>query len=106
MQYIIVYMDDLICANQWGTAQQQRILDLTICALKDIFPSLPGEIKYSTSLKKGLAGDWGWKKNKKILGWVVNTNKVTLWLSTKRKTELHYLPNIPHTRRHMAVKSL
>ena len=80
MQYINIYMDDLICTNQEGASQQHRILDLTLCTLKKISPSVPGEIKDSTSLKKGLARDWVWKTTKEILGWVVDTNKVTLWL--------------------------
>ena len=106
MQCINVYMDDLICANQVGAAQQQRILDLTLCTLKKIFYSVPGEIKGLTSINKGLARDWGWKTTKKIIGWVVNTNKVTLLLSPNHKTELLYLPNIPPSCRRMAVKSL
>ena len=106
MHYINIYMDNLICANQGGAAQQHRILDLTLCTIKKIFPSVPGEIKYLTSLKKGLARNWGWKTTKEILVWVVDTNKVTLWLSMKHKTELLYLHSTPPSRRRMAVKSL
>ena len=106
MQYINIYMDNLICANQGGASQQHRILVLTLCTLKKIFPSVPGEIKDSTSLKKRLARDWGWKTTKEVLVRVVDTNTVTLWLSMKHKTEILYLPNIPPSRRRMAVKSL
>ena len=95
MQYIITYMENLICANQGSAAQQHRVLDLTLCALKEIFPSVPEEIKDLASLKKGLAVDGERKTTKEILGWVVDTNKVTLWLSTKHKIELLYLPNPP-----------
>ena len=68
MQYINVHMDDLICDNPGGAAQQKRILDLTLCALKNMSPSVTEEIKDSASLKKGLARDWGWKTTKEILG--------------------------------------
>ena len=80
MQYINIYMDDLICANQGGASQQHSILDLTLCTIKKIFPSVRGEIKDLKSFKKGLDRNRGWKTTKEILGWVVDTNKVTLWL--------------------------
>ena len=73
-------MDNLICANQGGAAQQHRVLDLTICAFNEIFPFVPGEIKDLAILPKGLDGDWEWKTIKDILGWVVDTNKGTIWL--------------------------
>ena len=79
---------------------------MTIFALKKIFPYVPGEIKDFASLKKGLVGYWEWKTTKEILGWVDDKNKVALWMSTKHKIELLYLPNIPHTLRRMAVKLL
>ena len=99
-------MDNLIWASPGGTAQQQRVLELTLCALKEILPSITGEIKDSASLKKGLAGYWEWKKTKEILGWVVDKKKGTLWLSTKLKAYLLSLLNAPHTRQLMAVKFL
>ena len=58
MQYINVYMDNLIFTNQGGAAQQHMVLYLTLCTLKEIFPSVPGEIKDLASPKKGLAGYW------------------------------------------------
>ena len=57
LHYIDVYMDDMLCTDQGGTAQQQRFLDLTLKSLKEISPSVPGEIKDSASLNKDLAGN-------------------------------------------------
>ena len=57
LQYIDVYMDDLFCSTQGGAAQKPRVLELTLYILKEIPPSVPGEIKDSEILKKGLAGD-------------------------------------------------
>ena len=52
LQYIDVYMEDLLCDNQGYAAQQQRVSDMIIRSLKDILPSVLGEIKESASLKK------------------------------------------------------
>ena len=38
LQYVYIYMDDLICAAQMDAAQQQRSSELTFRSLKDIFP--------------------------------------------------------------------
>ena len=57
LQYIDVYMEDLLCASQENPTQQQRVSEITIRALKEIFPSLLSEVKDSASLKKALAGD-------------------------------------------------
>ena len=40
-----MYMDNLLCAAQGDPAQKQRVSNLTIPALKEIFPSLPDKVK-------------------------------------------------------------
>ena len=45
IQYIDVYMDDLDFATKGDVDQQQRAYKLTLRALKEIFPSLPSEVK-------------------------------------------------------------
>ena len=57
LQHIDVYMDDLLCATQGDTAQQKRVSELTLCALKEIFYSVPGETKESASLDKIMSRD-------------------------------------------------
>ena len=56
LQYVDVYMDDLLCAAQGDPDQQQSLSKLTICALKEIFPSLLDEVKDSASRKGGWSG--------------------------------------------------
>ena len=57
LQYVDVCMDDLNCDTQGDVRQHQRVSELTIRALKEIFPSLLAEVKYLVSLKKSLQGD-------------------------------------------------
>ena len=99
-------MDDLLSATQEDRTQQQRVSELTLRAIKEIFPSLPNNPKDSVSLKKALQGDGDWKTTKEILGWMVNTEDGTLQLSPKRKAELKTLINVPPTQRQMSTKKL
>ena len=71
-------MDDLLSATQGDMKQQQRVSELTLRALKENFPSLPAEVKYSVSLKKAMQGDGDWATTKEVLGWVVHTAAGTL----------------------------
>ena len=64
IQCVDIYMDDLNCATQGDVGKQQRTSELTIQALKEIFPSLPSEVKDSVSLKKALQGDGDWAQVK------------------------------------------
>ena len=34
LQYVDVYMDNILCSSQGYPTQQQRVLDITICYLK------------------------------------------------------------------------
>ena len=54
IQYVDVYMYDLHCANQGDVGQHQRASKLTIRDLKEIFPSLPYEVKNLVSLGRAL----------------------------------------------------
>ena len=84
-------MDDLLCAAQGDPDQQQSLSKLTICALKEIFPSLLDEEKDSASLKKGLVGEGDWVMVKEVLGWIIETHWVTLALYSKQQIELCFL---------------
>ena len=95
------YMDELLCAAKGDPAQQQRVSELTICALKYIFPSLPDEVKDSVILKKALAGYGDWARVKEILGWLINTHRGTLSLSSKQRLNILSLLEIPTTQRHI-----
>ena len=49
LQYADVYVDDLNCATQGDVGSHQGASELTIRALKEIFPSLLSAVKYSVS---------------------------------------------------------
>ena len=53
-------MDDLNFLTQGSPDQQRRVTDMVLQGIKDIFPSVPSEMKDSISLKKdrGGYGDW------------------------------------------------
>ena len=93
-------------ATQGDRAQQARVTELTLRALKEIVPSLPAEVKDSVSLKKALQGDGDWATIKEILGWILDTGTGTLRLSKKRMTELLELLDILPTQRRMSTKNL
>ena len=98
-------MDDLMSATQGYRTQQQRVSELTLRALKEIFPSLPMEAKDSVSIKKALQGDGDWMTTKEIMGWMVDTEEGTLRLPPKRKAELRTLIGIPPSQRRISTKS-
>ena len=81
-------------------------MELKIRSLKEIFPSAPGDIKDSATLKKALASDVDWRTTKEILVWVVDTDKGTLLLSLKPKARLISLLDTHPTHCRVAVKSL
>ena len=52
LQATDVYMDDLNCLAQGSPDQQHRVTKMVLQGIKDIFPSLPSELKDSVILKK------------------------------------------------------
>ena len=101
-------MDDLLCAAQVEPTQQQRVSELAICSLKEIFPSLLGDVKDSVSLKKMFSGDGDgyWSTIKEILGWVIGTHRSTLVLSSKQHLQIISLLVIPDSHRRISAKNL
>ena len=97
LQYVDVYIDDLLCFAQGDPTQQQWVSEITIRSLKEIFPSFPDEVKGSDILEKALAGDEDWDMVKDILGWVIHTHRGILDLSSKQRLEILYLLEIPPT---------
>ena len=86
--------------------KQQRASELTLRDLKENFPSLPYEVKYSVSLKKALQGDGDWAHIKEILGWLINMQDGNLRLPPKRLAEFRILLAIPPSQRRMSTKKL
>ena len=67
LQYVDVYMNDLNCATQGDVGQHQQASELTIWDLKEIFPSLPTEVKYLVSLKNHCRTTAAGPRSKKYL---------------------------------------
>ena len=68
LQYIDVYRDYLNLSTQGDIEQHQQAYELTLRALKEMFPYLPSEVKDSISSKKALRGDGDCAQIKEILG--------------------------------------
>ena len=60
----------------------------------------------SASLKKALARDEYWETIKEILGWMIDTNRGNLALSSKKRPDLISLLDIPNSQRHKYSKKL
>ena len=90
-------MDDILCAAQRDPTQKHRFSDITIRALKDIFPLFPDKMKGSAILKKVLAGDGYWYMVKDTLLWFIHTHRGTLALSSKLRIDLLSILSIPPT---------
>ena len=77
-------MDDLNCLVQGSPDQQHRATKMVLKGIMDIFPSLPFELKDSVSLDKAKKGDGNWSVEKEILGWILNSEKGTFQLPSRR----------------------
>ena len=80
LTHIDCYMDDVISVVQGGPDRQHRVFDDTVCAIKWLFPSLPGELKDSVSVQKLVAGEGDWTCVKEVLGWILDTEAGTFTL--------------------------
>ena len=83
LKKVEVYMDDFMEMTQGDPDQQERVTELLLQAIKEIFPSVPKETKDFISLKKALQGDVSWLPVKDILEWILNTKKGPLQLTEK-----------------------
>ena len=63
-------------------------------------------MKGSASLEKALAGDRDWDMVKDIPGWVIDTHRGTISLSSKQRLEILSLLAIHLTQRHISAKKL
>ena len=106
LNHIDWYMDEVISAVQGGTYRQYRVFDGTVCALKQLFPSLPGELKDSARVKNILAGEGDWTCVKEVLGCTLDTKTGTVNLPDKKLEELLTLVDIPDTQCRMGRKDL
>ena len=98
-------MDDLNCISKVSPDQQRRVTEMVLQGIKDIFPSLPSKLKYSVSLKKDQKGDGNWEDEKEILGWILNSEKVTFQLPPCCLKELKSLLTISPSQRRLPVSN-
>ena len=97
LQAMDVYMNDLNCLAQGIPDQQRRVTDMVLQGIKDIFPSLPANIKDSISLKNTQEGDGYWAVQKEILGWILNSEAGKFQLPSLRIKEFKALLDISPT---------
>ena len=67
---------------------------------------LPGDLKYSVSVKNLLAGERGWTFVKEVLGLILDTEAGTVTLPERNIKELLTVVDIPVTQRRMGWKYL
>ena len=68
-------MYNINCISQGDDNKQHRVIELEIKELKEIYPSLPSELKYSVSLKKAEVGDRDGYHAKDTLWWIIDTEE-------------------------------
>ena len=79
---------------------------MVLQGIKDIFSSLPHELKESVSLKKVRKDDGDWAAEKEILGWILNSEKETFQLSSRRLKYLKSLLVISPSQRRLPVSNI
>ena len=99
-------MDDVISLVQVEPDHQHRVFDGTFRSLKWIFLPLPGELKYSVSVKNLPAGEGDWTCVKEVLGWIPYMEAGTVTLSERILEEILALVDVPTTQRKMGQKDL
>ena len=109
LQYIDVYMDDFLGAVQGSYEARQGVRRVLMHVIDDVFrPLHPGDIdarKEPISVKKLRQGDAAWSTQKEILGWLIDTESMTLRLTKRRHTRLHNIlsQDVPRTRKRLPV---
>ena len=99
-------MDDINYLTQGNQPQQHRLIEIVLQEIKNMYPTVKGELKDSISLKKASTGDGDWSASEEILGWIINTSTGTISLSPKRITDLNQLLDPPSSQRRMSRKKL
>jgi len=87
----------------------QRVRRILLHAIDDVFrplePSDPPERREPVSMKKMLEGDCSWGTIKLILGWIIDTNTLTIRLPPHRIQRLaEILASVPRSQHRTSVK--
>ena len=104
-----VYVDDLIAVAQGPPARLNAIRRSLLHAIDDVFRPLSSadniHRKEPISIKKLLKGDAAWTTTKTILGWLIDTQTMTLQLPPRRQLRLdEILQHLPRHKRSIPIK--
>jgi hypothetical protein len=104
-----VFVDDFIAAAQGNAARLSRVRRILLTAIDQVFRPLDAadspHRREPASVKKLLQGDASWDTCKTILGWILDTEQMTLSLPPRRLTRLAaLLVSIPPTQKRTTMK--
>jgi hypothetical protein len=104
-----VFVDDFIGMGQGNRKQLTNLRRILLHTLDEVFRPLAGDDspsrKEPASVKKLLQGDACWSTRKVILGWIIDTLKMTIELPAHRMERLtELLASIPRTQKRVAVQ--
>ena len=109
LQYVDVYIDDFIAAAQGHKQTRNNARRVLLHAIDDVFRPLAehdhSSRKEPISVKKLQLGDAAWSTEKEVLGWLLNTESMTLRMTKHRHRRLHQLlhTDLPRTRKRITV---
>ena len=110
LQYVDVYMDDFLGAAQGNKAARNNVRRTTMHAIDDMFRptdhlDAPTR-KQPISVKKLSQGDASWSTQKEVLGWLIDTEAMTLQLTPRRQKRLYELlyKDLPKARKRITVQ--
>ena len=95
LAYVDIYVDDFIGAAQGRRKHLLNVRRTLFHTIDSVFRPLvatdPPSRKAPISVKKLLAGDAAWSTSKEVLGWLLNTQHMTLRLTPRRTARLTQL---------------
>ena len=109
LSYTDVFVDDFVGAAQQVTNNLQRVRRILLHAIDDVLrplePSDPPQRREPVSIKKLRAGDCSWGTIKLVLGWIIDTENLTIRLPPHRIDRLaEILDSIPRSQHRTSLK--
>ena len=110
LEYIDVYMDDFLGLAQGSKAARTNVRRVLMSVIDDVFR--PNEHtdadtrKEPISVKKLRQGDASWSTQKEVLGWLIDTESMTLRLTRRRRDRLHQIlhDELPRSRKRLPAR--
>lgn len=110
LHHVDVYVDDFMVAAQGNREKRNQVRSTLMHAIDDVFrplaPSDSPSRKDPISNKKLRQGDAAWSTVKELLGWIIDTEAMTLQLPERRLQRLHDIlhSDLLPSRRRLNVK--